>query len=237
MSASSRPTLAVLVLLTPSAKEKTFTASCAGRCAMVDFEPGVEGLRRSLDIARHNGRALDRHLEEFSALQVVSMWAMGGLTLGLLDAAPLAALHQQSRFVHAGSLDYSRWADPWTPHLCGRRSLGRSLRPSGLAHAGGRTSRRRRYVFVSEGARQRALCLGLAAARLRSRSLRNPPSSLDPAPEAAWLGAFCMSGELDPNRGNLRVIDGFDTAEARLRTPGSDTGVAEAVCNSPASTS
>ncbi len=207
------------------------------------FEP--VGLRQSLDIARHNHRALNRHLEEFRP-EVVSMWAMGGLTLGLLDAAPRRGLPAVA-FVHAEWLDWGRWADPWTHTFCGRRRsrfaplaerLTRMPVQPNFAKAA-------RYVFVSEHTRQHALSLGLG---LRDTGVAHSgihKDFLDPAPEAAWAWRLLYVGRLDPNKGidtavkamkhlpeqaRLRVIGGFDTAEeARLRNLANDAGVADRV--------
>ena len=206
------------------------------------FEP--LGLRGSLAMARHNHRTLARHLDEFRP-EVVSWWAMGGLTLGLLDAAPRRGLPAVA-FVHAEWLDWGRWADPWIHGFRGRRSplvpvaetlLRIPVEPN-FADAA-------RYVFVSEHTRRHALSLGLG---LRDTGVAHSGihlDFLDPAPDAPWKWRLLYVGRLDPSKGvdtaveamrhlpeetRLELIGGWDTAEeGRLRSLASDMGVSERV--------
>jgi glycogen synthase len=202
------------------------------------------GPRESLDLARHNHRTLARHLDEFRP-QVVSWWAMGGLTLGLLDAAPSRGLPAVA-FVHAEWLDWGRWADPWAHAFGGRRSrlvplvelLTRIPVEPEFADAA-------RYVFVSEHTRRHALSLGLELSDTGVAHSGIHQDFLDPAPEATWDWRLLYVGRLDPNKGvdtairalehlpaqaRLEVIGGWDTVEeARLRELALDTGVSERV--------
>ncbi len=206
------------------------------------FEP--VGLRESLALARHNHSTLARHLDEFRP-QVVSLWAMGGLTLGLLDTAQRRGLPAVA-FVHAEWLEWGRWADPWLHRFRGRRSLLAPVvetllripvKPNYATAA--------RYVFVSEHTHRHALSLGLG---LRDTGVAHSgihEDFLDPAPEAAWGWRLLYVGRLDPNKGidtaveameylparaRLEVIGGFDTSEeARLRKLAADNGVSERV--------
>lgn len=202
------------------------------------------GLRKSLGLARHNHRVLARHLDEFQP-DVVSWWAMGGLTLGLLDAAPRRGLPAVA-FVHAEWLDWGQWADPWTHAFRGRRSrlipVAESLTRMPVCPSFARAAR---YVFVSEHTRRHALSLGL---ELRNTGVAHSGINkdfLDPAPEAAWDWRFLYVGRLDPNKGidtaveamqhlparaRLDVIGGFDTAEERrLRSLAANAGIADRV--------
>jgi glycosyltransferase involved in cell wall biosynthesis len=205
-----------------------------------------EGLSFSgrFDLARHNHSTLTRHLDEFRP-QVVSWWAMGGLTLGLLDAVRRQGLPAVA-FVHAEWLDYGRRADGWMNTFRGRRSrliplverLSRIPVEPKFAEAA-------RYVFVSEHTRQHALSLGLG---LRDTAIAHSGihvDFLDPAPEAPWGWRLLYVGRLDPNKGidtaveamrhlpapaRLELIGGWDTdEEARLRRLAADVGVAERV--------
>jgi glycogen synthase len=202
------------------------------------------GLRRSIDIARHNHRTLDRHLDEFRP-EVVSWWAMGGLTLGLLDAAPRRGLPAVA-FVHAEWLDWGRWADPWTHAFRGRRSrlapLARKLTRMPVQPNFAEAAR---YVFVSEHTRRHALSLGLG---LRDTGVAHSgihKDFLEPAPDAAWTWRLMYVGRLDRNKGidtaveamqhlpedaRLEIIGGFDPAEeTRLRGLARNAGVADRV--------
>jgi glycogen synthase len=207
------------------------------------FEP--LGLRESLSLARHNHSTLARHLDEFRP-EVVSWWAMGGLTLGLLDATRHRQLPAVA-FVHAEWLDWGRWADPWISGFRGRRR--RRLIPVAEALLSipvePRYADAARYVFVSEHTRQHALSLGLGLGDTGVAHSGIHPDFLDPAPEAPWEWRLLYVGRLDPNKGvdtaveamqhlparaRLEVIGGWDTAEeARLRSLASDSGVSDRV--------
>jgi glycogen(starch) synthase len=206
------------------------------------FEP--LGFRGGLSLARHNHKALAHHLDAFRP-QVVSWWAMGGLTLGLLDVVRRRGLPAVA-FVHADWLDWGRWADPFISGLRGRRAplvpvvemISRMpVEPSFAAAA--------RYVFVSEHTRQHALSLGLG---LRDTGVAHSgihKDFLDPAPEVAWDWRLLYVGRLDPNKGidtaveamkhlptraKLELVGGWDTAEeARLRSFASELGVSDRV--------
>ena len=202
------------------------------------------GLRRRFDLARHNHRTLVRHLDEFRP-QVVSWWAMGGLTLGMLETVRRRSLPAVA-FVHAEWLDYGRWADPLLNTFRGRRAR---LLPfvEGLLRipVAPRFADAARYVFVSEYTRRHALSLGLGLSDTGIAHSGINEDFLAPAPEAAWEWRLLYVGRLDPSKGvdtavaammhlpaqaRLEVIGGWDTAEeARLRGLASDAGVAEHV--------
>jgi len=206
------------------------------------FEP--LGLRGSFDLARHNHGTLSRHLDEFRP-QVVSWWAMGGLTLGLLDIARRRGLPAVA-FVHAEWLYWGRWADPWIHSFRGRRSLLVPLVEAVLRiPVEPNFAEAARYVFVSEHTRRHALSLGLG---LRDSGVAHSgihPDFLDPAPETPWGWRLLYVGRLDPNKGvdtavealrhlpakaRLELIGGWDSAEeARLQELATDLGVAERV--------
>jgi glycogen(starch) synthase len=200
--------------------------------------------RGRLDLARHNQKALARHLDEFRP-QVVSWWAMGGLTLGLLETVRRRSLPAVA-FVHDDWLDYGRWADAWMHSFRGRRSplvpvvegLSRIPVEPKFADAA-------RYVFVSERTRRHALSLGLGLGDTGIAHSGIHADFLDPAPEAAWEWRLLYVGRLDSRKGvdtaveamghlpalaRLELIGGWDTVEeARLRRLASDAGVAERV--------
>jgi glycosyltransferase involved in cell wall biosynthesis len=202
------------------------------------------GLRERFELARHNHSTLAHHLEDFRP-QVVSWWAMGGLTLGLLETVRRRGLPAVA-FVHAEWLDYGRWADEWLHTFRGRRSRlipiaewlgGIPVEPDFATAA--------RYVFVSEHTRKHALSLGLG---LRDTGIAHSgihEDFLDPAPESDWGWRLLYVGRLDPNKGvdtaveamtrlpekaRLELIGGWDTREeARLRRLAADGGVADRV--------
>ena len=199
------------------------------------------GLRRALDLARHNHSTLARHLEEFRP-QVVSWWAMGGLPLGLLDVARRRRLPAVA-FVHAEWLEWGRWADPLMNSLSGRRSrLVPLVEARSRIPVEPRFSEAARYVFVSEHTRRHAFSLGLGLHDTGVAHSGIHEDFLDPAPEKAWDWRILYVGRLDPNKGidtaieamrhlpaqaRLEVIGGWDTAEeTRLRKLATGEGVA-----------
>jgi glycogen synthase len=206
------------------------------------FETVSRGER--FGIARHNHKALERHLDGFRP-HVVSWWAMGGLTLGMLETVRRRNLPAVA-FVHAEWLDWGRWADPWAPAFRGRRSrlvplvelLTRIPVEPKFAEAA-------RYVFVSEHTRQHALSLGLGLDDTGIAHSGIHADFLDPAPETDWQWRLLYVGRLDPNKGidtaieamrylpvqaRLEIVGGWDSAEeARLRGLAADAGVAERV--------
>jgi glycogen(starch) synthase len=202
------------------------------------------GLRERFELARHNHSTLARHLEDFRP-QVVSWWAMGGLTLGLLETVRRRGLPAVA-FVHAEWLDYGRWADEWLHTFRGRRSRlipiaerlgGIPVEPDFATAA--------QYVFVSEHTRNHALSLGLG---LRDTGIAHSGIHQDflaPAPESDWEWHLLYVGRLDPSKGvdtaveamarlpaeaRLELIGGWDSREeARLRRLAADMGVADRV--------
>jgi glycogen synthase len=202
------------------------------------------GAWESLRLARHNHRVLARHLDEFRP-EVVSWWAMGGVTLGLLDIPRRHNLPAVA-FVHAEWLDWGRWADPWVHSFRGRRS--RLKRLAGAVcqiPVEPRYGEAARYVFVSEHTRKHALSLGLGLADTGVAHSGIHPNFLDPAPEGPWAWRLLYVGRLDPNKGvdtavealrdlppeaRLELIGGWDpNEEARLLALAQSLGVAERV--------
>jgi glycosyltransferase involved in cell wall biosynthesis len=198
-------------------------------------------LRGRLGLARHNHSTLARHLDEFRP-QVVSWWAMGGLTLGLLETVRRRS-HPAVAFVHAEWLDYGRWADPWMHAFRGRRArLVPLVELLTRIPVEPRFAEAARYVFVSEYTRQHALSLGLGLGDTGVAHSGIHADFLDPAPETPWEWRLLYVGRLDPNKGvdtaveamkhlparaHLELIGGWDSAEeARLRRLASDAGVA-----------
>jgi glycosyltransferase involved in cell wall biosynthesis len=201
-------------------------------------------LRGRFDLARHNHSTLAHHLEDFRP-QIVGWWAMGGLTLGMLETVRRRGLPAVA-FVHDDWLDYGRWADAWLHTFRGRRSwlIPIAERLAGFP-VGPDFATAARYVFVSERTRKHALSQGLG---LRDTGIAHSgihEDFLAPAPERAWGWRLLYVGRLDPRKGvdtaveamtrlpakaRLELIGGWDTREeARLRTLAADVGVADRV--------
>ncbi len=207
-----------------------------------EFEP--VGLRERTLMARHNHRALDRHLADLRP-EVVAWFSMGGLTLTMLEEVRRRGLPAVA-FVHDEWLGYGRWADPWLHSFSGPRR--RRLAP--LAERGGIPvsvdfAGAASYVFVSEFMRRRAHALGLGLRRTSVAHSGIHPDYLDPAPEQDWGWRLLYVGRLDPRKGvdtaiealahlppaaRLRIVGGWDPREEqRLAALAARLGVAERV--------
>jgi glycogen(starch) synthase len=166
-------------------------------------------LLRQVALERAGRRALARVLGRFRP-HVVSVWGMGGLSLGLLS--PLAAAGLPIVYVVGDDwLVYGRWADCWTRRLDERsqpaRLLARLLRlpgapdPDALGQTGA-------FCFVSEFTRRRAEEIG----RVELEGAQVIPAGIDPSDfparspdERPWRWRILCAGRLEPAKG-------FDTA-------------------------
>src|SRR4051794_2600571 len=74
--------------------------------------------RERLAVERHNADVLDRHVREF-APDVVTWWAMGGMSLSLLERVRRAGIPAVA-FVHDDWMDYGMRADRWLAQFRGR---------------------------------------------------------------------------------------------------------------------
>jgi glycogen(starch) synthase len=199
-----------------------------------------QGLRDRVSMARHNHAVLDRHLSGFRP-DGVSWWSMGGLSLTLIEAVRRRCLPAVA-FVHDDWLDYGRHVDGWL-HLFGGRKAVAAPAAERLAGIPARVdlSAAARWVFVSEATRRRALQL-LPLARTDVAHSGIDPAFLEPAPAGDWRWRLLYVGRLDarkgpqtaiealthlPARASLRVVGGWDEAEAdRLRALAGRLGVA-----------
>lgn len=196
--------------------------------------------RARLELARHNHRTLVRRLDEFRP-DIVAWWAMGGLTLGMLERVRRRKLPAVA-FVHDDWLDYGRWADAWLHTFRGQRAhvgpiaeklFGIPVVPEFAGAA--------RYVFVSERTRQHALDQGLGLSDTGIAHSGIHEDFLTPARESSWEWRLLYVGRLDPRKGvdtvvealahlpaqaRLELVGGWDTAEeARLHRLAATAGV------------
>jgi glycogen synthase len=194
------------------------------------FEP--LGVRARTAMAKHNHRVLERHLAALRP-DVVAWWAMGGLSLTLLESVRRAGLPAVA-FVHDDWLDYGRWADRWLWQFRDRRALVSRLVerlygvPTRVDFDGAA-----RYVFVSERTRRHAADSGLRLTRTEVAHSGIHPDFLDPAPPRDWSWRLLYVGRLDPRKGvdtvvqalkllpagaELELVGGWDAREEqRLR--------------------
>ena len=194
-------------------------------------------------LERANARLLRRHMDDF-APDVVSWWAMGGMSLSMLETVRRAGVPAVA-FVHDDWLDYGRRVDGWVRAFAGRWRHAASI----AARVAGVPTRvdfehAARYVFVSDATRRRALASGLTLASTGIAHSGIDPGFVDPAPEREWDWSLLYVGRLDARKGvhtaiealrhlpraTLTLIGGWDAGEeARLRALAQDHGVLERV--------
>jgi glycogen synthase len=194
--------------------------------------------------ARHNHRTLDSHLDEFQP-DVVAWWAMGGLTLTLLESVRRRGIPAVA-FVLDDWLDYGQWADPWTHMLRGGRSGAvRAIARLARIPAAVDFDRAASYVFCSERTRRNALDHGHVLTRTSVANLGIHTDYLSPEPEREWGWRLLYVGRLDPRKGidtaiqalphlpdeaRLELVGGWDTREEdRLRDLARELGVEQRV--------
>lgn len=187
-----------------------------------DHEFPRRSARARLAIERRNRETFDRHIEDFRP-DVLSWWAMGGLSLSLLRRSALPAVG---------------WiGDDWLVY-------------GPLVDAGGRLLRRRprletaaRWVFISEALRDSMLRRLPGLADIAVEPVGVAPE-FTARPEQSWNGRLLYMGRLDPRKGidtaigalshlpgaTLRVDGGGDPAELdRLRALTDRLGLEERV--------
>jgi glycogen(starch) synthase len=179
------------------------------------------GIRGRVALERHNARVLDRHLEELRP-DVVSWWAMGGMSLSLMERVRRRGIPAVA-FVHNEWLGYGREVDGWAhPFATRYRALAPLAERLTGVPARIDLEEAARYVFVSETTRRRTLALGLD---LRSTGVAHSGidrAFLDATPPHPWRWRMLYVGRLDENKGVHTAIDALAhlPAEATLTIVG-----------------
>lgn len=173
------------------------------------------GLRERLAIERHNRAVLDRVLRELRPAAVV-WWAMGGMSLALLEQVrraglPAVAMVCDDWLLYAPRVD--AWQRIWArrPRLAplGERVSGAITRVDIAAAA--------RFLFVSEAVRRKA---ALALPQMRGGEIiRQAPNTdlFTPAPEREWGWRLLCAGRIDRRKGiDLAIRALAELSEAEL---------------------
>ena len=215
------------------------------RWRLRDGEFAPDGLLGRAAMTRHNHRVLDRHLSVFRP-DVITWWAMGGLSLTLLEDVRRRGLPSVA-FVIDEWLDYGRWADAWLHTFTGPRRSRLAPVAELVARVPARVDfgEASTYVFVSEHVRRQALDSGLRLPRTAIAHCGIDPAYLHPAPADGWSWRLLYLGRLDPRKGvhtaiealaqlpaaaRLEIVGGWDASEeARLRELAGRAGVTERV--------
>jgi glycosyltransferase involved in cell wall biosynthesis len=160
--------------------------------------------RARVALERHNAAVLDRHLAELQP-QLVTWWAMGGMSLALIERVRRAGIPALA-FVHDDWLTYGPSVDRWIAPFRGRpRLAGAAERIIGL-RARVDLDASVRCLFVSEVVRAHARAAGY---RLPGSSIVHSgvdPAYLVPRPEEPWGWRLLYVGRLDERKGVLDAL-------------------------------
>ncbi len=197
-------------------------------------------LRDRLGLERHNQRVLADHLADWRP-DVVNWWAMGGMSLSLVEAVrrvPLPAVG----IVVDGWMIYAPRVDAYQRICRGAGPLRALLERRTGAPASVDLDGAGRWLFVSEAARKAARDAGL---RLPDSSIAHAgvdAGRFSPAAPREWSWDLLYVGRIDPRKGlpvavgaleelpaaRLTVIgDGDEAHRAQLRALAAELGVAE----------
>jgi glycogen synthase len=190
------------------------SAECVHRRLGIYWD-GVEivcpPLRRQIAFERTNQRELTRLLRSFRP-DLVSVWGMGAISLGLLST--LASRRLPTTYVVGDDwLVYGGWADCWTRRLGERplvRLAGGVLRLPGAPASLGSSGT---FCFVSEFTRRRAeevAGLALRSAHVIPAGIELREFPLARPDERPWRWRLLCVGR-------LHAAKGFDTAIRTLR--------------------
>lgn len=196
-----------------------------------------------LALERHNHHVLTRHLSELRP-DVVTWWAMGGMSLSLIESVRRARLPAVA-FVHDDWMTYGPQVDQWIRLFASRPRAGAIVeRLTGLPTQV-ELDQAARYVFVSETVLDHARAAGL---KLAGSAVA--PSGIDPRffaepRDEGWHWRLLYVGRIDERKGvsdavaalaelpgeaELTIAGDGDPAELeRLRLLAADLGIDERV--------
>lgn len=173
-----------------------------------DYDFPARSPREQLALERHNHARLGAHLDAF-APDVVMWWAMGGLTLSLVEAVRRRGIPAVGVLCDDW-LDYGPRVDPWMRGW--RRRRARPLAPLVAAATGVPTrldaDGAARWLCISETTRRKAREQGgwdLPDSDVCHSGI--DPSRFEPAgPRERWEGRLLYAGRLDPRKGVATAI-------------------------------
>lgn len=172
-----------------------------------------------LALERHNLAVLGRHLDELQP-EVVSWWAMGGMSMSLIEFVRRRGLPAVGA-VHDDWLVYGPEVDGWQ-RLASRLGLARRLieRLSGVPTSVDLDSAAK-WLFVSETMRRRAREAGLDPPGSGVASSGIDTRLFSERPEGEWVGRLLYVGRLDARKGvHVAIAALGHLAEATLEIVG-----------------
>jgi glycosyltransferase involved in cell wall biosynthesis len=175
-------------------------------------------LRERLAIERHNAAVLERHLAELRP-EALSWWAMGGMSLSLLERVRRAGLPASGVVVDEW-MGYAPRMDGWQ-RLFGRRAIGPATTALTGIPAPVSIARAARWLFVSAYVRERALAGGIGVAAAEVVHAGIDLGQFAPAGEREWEGRLLCLGRIDPRKGLATAVRALARLpECRLRIVG-----------------
>jgi len=160
---------------------------------------------------RDNAAVLAGHLEAF-APDVITWWAMGGMSLSLIEQVRRARVPALG-VVGDNWLNYARdvdwWIQAWGCRPRTRRIAERVVGvPTSLE-----IGRAARWHFISAWLRDEALAYGW---RLPDVAVTHPGvrPELSQRPEVPWSGRLLYAGRIDPRKGIATAVDALGMLEA-----------------------
>ena len=178
------------------------------------------GDRRALE--RHNLTVFDRHRAEF-APDAVAWWAMGGMSLSLLERARRRGLGAVAVVIDEWPV-YAPLVDGWQ-RAFGRPVVGAVAGAVTRIPTGLRLERDASWLFASAYLRERAVAAGLALGEAPVVHPGIDPASFPEAEERRWDGSLLCLGRLDPRKGVATAIEALGSLPGcTLRCVGAGDG-------------
>ena len=158
--------------------------------------------RRALE--RHNLDALDRHMSDF-APDAVAWWALGGMSLSLLERARRAGLPAVGVVIDEW-LTYGPLVDGWQ-RTFGRPALAWAAGPLSGVPSRVRLDRVAEWIFVSAYLRGRAVAGGVPVDEAPVVHAGIDPGAFPAAEERAWDGSLLYLGRIERRKGIATAIE------------------------------
>ncbi len=176
------------------------------------------GLRARIALERHNAEVLERQLDNARA-HIVCWWAMGGMSLGLIEAVRRRGLPAVG-VVGDDWMVYAPNVDAWH-RFAARRPLGPPLARAVGLPGNVDLSRSALWLFNSERTRAAALELGLDPRAARVANPGIDAGLFRPAEERPWQWRLACVGRIDPRKGLTLAVDALaELPEAVLQIVG-----------------
>jgi glycosyltransferase involved in cell wall biosynthesis len=171
-------------------------------------------------LEHHNRGVLDRHLREFEP-DVVSWWALGGMSLSLIERVRWRGIPAVGVVVDDWMI-YGPKVDAWNRAARRLGVFGRLAGALAGIPARVRLGEAADWVFVSETVRRRAREAGWELPRTSVAHAGIESDRFRPAREREWSWRLLYLGRIDPRKGittAVRALAGLP-AEATLRVVG-----------------